>query len=885
MSKNMAESDRYDLISSSESDRFDLVIPKDHNRLKAEKEISKILERGGHEFETPSVRDVFGALAAFPILALPTIEIVSQLGQNDTPSISQPGLSPEQQSGEESTLTSWDEIPYVRGEPDIGGIAIEFGLVQTDAINFRRTANGEKISTLPAGGYAERISDEIVSAGGYDWVFVKTQDGQTGWIFTGGYTDVPQEEYATLPQEIKDFYTTSAELPASTSELTITKLGGLYRGQSIGGSEELTQALTKAWKSNEVNALPVDPAISSWQRSVASTALDIALNPESKNSDSFDVKLAGASDSFVNSSYVQENGDILIATRLDGEPNLFVVTHFTKNQEVTELDGLNLKATDIGFASYEALVKAYGSESAKSMAENATTITGDTLSFAEKVSELSQAKVFLAGMPEGNRFAPKLEIEGATEVIYNVEENGTYTAYGVFPGQTEITDYVYKSGEWVVELNAQEAIPVETAQIQVSSLETELPALPDLSKYNTTIESYSSAIKLTTDEVLSSVSIGQYKNQEGKPFFVVEHNGNPLLITTINSNTNEIAWIPATPFTIGNATGIEMTTGVVGSFLASWHEESQVMNEVVKPFAGTLLTYDFQMYNQSYSDLSMRPDRNTFNFKNADQKIQLVESMFINKPLHAQNALEFVRSFIPPWAENIADANELKTVAVEHIRSLIARYKGRIDSWVVFGEMYNQWTPNMWVEKLGTSNISWIKDIYDAAHQADPKTELIYSDFDIEFGGDKADMTFETIKRVVESGAPIDAIAFQMHINGRDFTGGQLDFKVAEIRKQIKRYQQLGLEVIVGEMDVMMEGVSIDSFERSQIQASIVKALLKACVEEGVTGIRFFSQIDRLSWKEQVAFAGGSDGDPTLFDDQGNPKPSYYAAMAALLTK
>jgi endo-1,4-beta-xylanase len=73
-------------------------------------------------------------------------------------------------------------------------------------------------------------------------------------------------------------------------------------------------------------------------------------------------------------------------------------------------------------------------------------------------------------------------------------------------------------------------------------------------------------------------------------------------------------------------------------------------------------------------------------------------------------------------------------------------------------------------------------------------------------------------------------------------------------------------------------------------QAQIYKSVLEACLESQVCkSFTFWVVGDKYSFLEKPEFAnvkGASlDADPTMFDDELNPKPAYFAIRDMLMRK
>ena len=69
-------------------------------------------------------------------------------------------------------------------------------------------------------------------------------------------------------------------------------------------------------------------------------------------------------------------------------------------------------------------------------------------------------------------------------------------------------------------------------------------------------------------------------------------------------------------------------------------------------------------------------------------------------------------------------------------------------------------------------------------------------DFNIAFGGKKADGLYQLVKHLKNSGVKIDAVGFQCHLN----VGTNYNYE--NLEKNINRFIKLGVEVYITELDV-----------------------------------------------------------------------------------
>jgi endo-1,4-beta-xylanase len=233
---------------------------------------------------------------------------------------------------------------------------------------------------------------------------------------------------------------------------------------------------------------------------------------------------------------------------------------------------------------------------------------------------------------------------------------------------------------------------------------------------------------------------------------------------------------------------------------------------------------------------------------------------------------------LPQWVLDVAatgDAEALGAVYDDHITTLVSRYKDQADAWVVVnegiwgpfdtGESEARLADTVWQNVLGDEHI---ERAFRAADAADPDAVLMYNETGAETLGDKADFLYEMVSDFVARDVPIDAVGLQFHID----SANPPDMESA--RENMQRFADLGLEVHITELDVMIYGQSEDQLEtQAQIYADVVEACLavSACKNTTVFG---FS--DRYSWDELGEAA------PLMFTEDYAPKPAFPAVQEAL---
>jgi endo-1,4-beta-xylanase len=233
---------------------------------------------------------------------------------------------------------------------------------------------------------------------------------------------------------------------------------------------------------------------------------------------------------------------------------------------------------------------------------------------------------------------------------------------------------------------------------------------------------------------------------------------------------------------------------------------------------------------------------------------------------------------LPQWVLDIAatgDAEALGEVYDDHITTLVSRYQNRADAWVVVnegiwgsqdtGESESRLADTVWRDVLGDEHI---ERAFRTARAADPDAVLMYNETGAEVINDKSDFLYEMVSDFVERDVPIDAVGLQFHID----SANPPDMESA--RQNMQRFADLGLDVHITELDVMIYG---QSEEQLELQAEIYADVVEACLDvSACKNTTVFGFSDRYSWDELGEAA------PLMFTEDYAAKPAFHAVQEAL---
>jgi endo-1,4-beta-xylanase len=276
---------------------------------------------------------------------------------------------------------------------------------------------------------------------------------------------------------------------------------------------------------------------------------------------------------------------------------------------------------------------------------------------------------------------------------------------------------------------------------------------------------------------------------------------------------------------------------------------------------------------------SVAPNRGSFYFDELDEIVDFAEAHGQRVRGHAllwhnQNP-DWLLDLFEPGAATDA---ELRHILEEHIAQVVGRYAGRIAQWDVANEILDDdgnWrVGNPWIDRFGPSVVV---DAFRLAHQADPTCELFLNDYNVEGINPKSDGFYAICQQYLADGVPLHGFGIQGHL------GMQYEYP-NDIRDNVARFAALGLKVEFTEVDIRlivsyrynMEKPENELEQQGEAYARLVREALSV---PGCTGITIWGVSDNYSWIPSL-FKG--EGAPTLFDDNLDPKPAYYAVHRAL---
>ena len=297
-------------------------------------------------------------------------------------------------------------------------------------------------------------------------------------------------------------------------------------------------------------------------------------------------------------------------------------------------------------------------------------------------------------------------------------------------------------------------------------------------------------------------------------------------------------------------------------------------------YANTLMR-EFSMIEPEYEMLwsTIHPSLATYNWSGADALVKYAAQSGI--PLRADHLVW--HSSLPAWLNSL-NSSQLSQALHDHIAAVAGRYAGKVWSWEVVNEAVADGGAGLrnsiWSNQpgIGLAGVAWIEQAFRWAHDADPNALLFYNDYNTDDVNPKSDYVYNMVKQMLADGTPIHGVGLQMHLtNNINYPSA------AGLEANIKRLTDLGLQVVITEMDVRLPVDSAGNASASDvaIQVQLYTRVVAACIKFPLcTAIQTWGISDLHSWIPGT-FPGTGAG--LLFDTRYQAKPAYTNVLGALV--
>ncbi|GAB4581559.1 MAG: endo-1,4-beta-xylanase [Anaerolineales bacterium] len=228
---------------------------------------------------------------------------------------------------------------------------------------------------------------------------------------------------------------------------------------------------------------------------------------------------------------------------------------------------------------------------------------------------------------------------------------------------------------------------------------------------------------------------------------------------------------------------------------------------------------------------------------------------------------------LPVWLVELSMPQEdWRLLLQEHITQLVTRYAGQVEDWDVINEPFTEegtFKETIWYQNLGPE---YIELALRWAHEANPEAKLFINEFATENLNPKSDALYALAQDLLAREVPLDGIGFQMHLLER------VPPDPAQVAENFRRFNALGLEVAITEMDVRIPKPATP--EALAHEAEMYQAMLEACLSAvNCDTFVVWGVSDRNSW---IRYFYPDFESPLLLDWEYQPKPAYWALVEAL---
>ncbi len=230
---------------------------------------------------------------------------------------------------------------------------------------------------------------------------------------------------------------------------------------------------------------------------------------------------------------------------------------------------------------------------------------------------------------------------------------------------------------------------------------------------------------------------------------------------------------------------------------------------------------------------------------------------------------------LPEW---VGQSHDLREVMIDHIQTLVNRYRGQVHAWDVVNEALDErggLRKTVWLENIGED---YLYLAYKTAQDADPGALLFYNDFNLASNPRKLDAAISICRNLRNRGIRISGIGMQMHIS----IAGPYRM---ELQEAVDKIWRAGFMVHFSELDVSVNPwvtkttiTEKDLREQQDTYYDVVR-IYRSIPPQYQYGITLWGLTDADSWLP--AYFNRVDAG-LLFNTSGQPKPAYCGFQNAL---
>ncbi len=246
------------------------------------------------------------------------------------------------------------------------------------------------------------------------------------------------------------------------------------------------------------------------------------------------------------------------------------------------------------------------------------------------------------------------------------------------------------------------------------------------------------------------------------------------------------------------------------------------------------------------------------------------------------HALLWYQSF-PDWIRTAGyDTVMFENKVKIYISTIVGRYKGKIRSWDVANEIFND-DGSLRIESQIQGRfkdpIGFVGRCFKYAREADPNVKLFYNDYNVVLATGKRTAMKNMALRFKREGYPIDGLGEQFHY--------RISTSQSQINNGFADLASSGLLVHISEADCKINVNNSSSYvindtdriKQSDFYKNLAR-LYNALPANQKFAITTWGVTDKETWLRDSG--NGNKEYPLLFDENFNKKPAYNGFLAGL---
>jgi endo-1,4-beta-xylanase len=287
---------------------------------------------------------------------------------------------------------------------------------------------------------------------------------------------------------------------------------------------------------------------------------------------------------------------------------------------------------------------------------------------------------------------------------------------------------------------------------------------------------------------------------------------------------------------------------------------------------------------------TLRPSPDRFDFSQADALEEFARShnmLFRGHPLVWGQDFG---PFGPEWLRQTVNRKNAEQLLTDHIKTVAGHYAGKMHSWDVVNEVIDPshgradgLAKTPWLEFLGPE---YIDLAFRTAAEADPQALLVLNDAGFEYDTKDDERrrsarrvsALKLLERLKSRGTPVQALGIQAHLEGIT-----TPFNPRRLRTFLRNVADLGLKILITELDVIDQKLPRDITVRDRMVAKVYEDYLSLVLDEpAVIGVLTWGLSDRYTWHSK--FNSREDKAPVrplLLDEQRKRKLAWNAIARA----